>query len=299
MHHHHAMIAGAADMWEVAAGLEARGVTDVDARRLRHRDVFGLAEELFARVPRKTARVAAPAPAPRPEHPRGRARPHPHPRPRDLALHLLPGAACSVAAALHAPAPVAVAVLAATAWPALHRGPLRTTGRAAARVPAALCALALLALARCGPDPVGTGTLAVLALTLLPAAALARWFAASARAQLAPSHSLADFADAVRPRLLAALAGYAATLLVLLALLGSLRGSAVGALLFAARLLSVHGAPRAATAGLAAAVAAQALLAALLPVAAGTAEAAACGAAALALAAHCLHRVPRASAHRT
>jgi hypothetical protein len=290
MHHHHAMIAGAADVWEVAAGLEARGVTDVDAHRLRHRDVFGLAEELFARVPRKAAaRAAAPPPAPRP----GR------PRPRDLALHLLPGAACSVAAALHAPAPVAVAVLAATAWPALHRGPLRTPGRAAARVPAALCALALLALARCGPDPVGTGTLAALALTLLPAAALARWFAASARAQLAPSHSLADFADAVRPRLLAALAGYTATLLVLLALLGSLRGSAVGALLFAARLLAVHGAPRAATAGLAAAVAAQALLVALLPVTAGTAEAAACGAAALALAAHCLHLVPRASAHRT
>ncbi|MEW1860712.1 hypothetical protein AB0399_10095 [Streptomyces sp. NPDC088194] len=280
------MIAGAADPWEVAAGLEARGVTDVDARRLRHRDVFGLAEELFARVPRTPPR-SAPNPA---------TRTFVRPRPRDLALHLLPAAACTLAAALHAPGAVAVAVLAGTAWPALSRGPLRVPGRAATRVPAALCAVALLALARCGPDPVGTGTLAVLALTLLPAAALARWFASSARAQLAPSHGLADFADAVRPRLIAALAGYAATLLVLLAVLGSLRGSAVGALLFAARLLAVHGAPRTAAAGLAVAVAAQALLPTLLP--AGPAEAVACGAAALVLAAHSLHLVPRASAHR-
>ncbi|BBA99930.1 hypothetical protein RVR_6767 [Actinacidiphila reveromycinica] len=294
MHHHHTMIAGAADPWEVAAGLEARGVTDLDAHRLRHRDVFGLAEELFARAPHTTARSAEPPAA----SPTGRPR-RTGPGARDLAVHLLPGLACALAAALRAPGPVAVAVLAATAWPALHGGPLRAPGRAADRLPAAACALGLLALARCGPDPVGTGTLAVLALTLLPAAALARWFAAGARAQLAPSHSLADFADAVRPRLLAALAGYAATLLVLLAVLGSLRGSAAGVLLFAARLLAVHGAPRTAAGGLALAVAAQGLLAVLLPATAGPAEAVACGAAALALAAHALHLVPRASAHRT
>jgi hypothetical protein len=164
-------------------------------------------------------------------------------------------------------------------------------------VVAALSTVALLALTRCGPDPAGAGTLAVLALTLLPAAGLAGWFASSARAQLAPSHGLTDFADAVRPRLIAALAGYAATLLVLLAALGSFRGSALGVLLFAARLLAVHGAPRTAAAGLAAAVAAQALLTLLLP--AGPAEAVACGGAALALGAHALHTVPRASAHRT
>jgi hypothetical protein len=50
MHRHQALIAGAVDVWEIAAGLEAHGVTDVDARRLRHRDVFGLAEELYARA---------------------------------------------------------------------------------------------------------------------------------------------------------------------------------------------------------------------------------------------------------
>ncbi|RLL68785.1 hypothetical protein [Streptomyces sp. Z26] len=41
----------AVDPLEIAAGLEARGVTDRTAARFRHRDVFSLAEELYARVP--------------------------------------------------------------------------------------------------------------------------------------------------------------------------------------------------------------------------------------------------------
>jgi hypothetical protein len=289
MHRHHTLIAGAATAWEVAAALEAHGVTDTDARRLRHKDVFGLAEELFARVPH----TPRPAPSPRPTRD---TRERLSLRPGAVALHLLPALGGTLAAACHLPGPAAVAVVALAAWPALRGGPLRAAAGTANAL-TALCALALLALARCGPDPVGTGTLTVLALSLLPAAYLARWFAVGARAQLAPSHGLADFADAVRPRLLAALAGYAATLLVLLAVLGSFRGSAVGVLLFAARLLAVHGAPGTAAAGLAAASAVQALLLVLLP--AGPAEAVACGAAALALAGHCLRLVPRASAHRT
>ena len=208
-------------------------------------------------------------------------------------LHLLPGLATTLAAALRLPGPAAVAVLVLTAWPALRTGPLRT-GRGAAF---ALGTTALLALARCGPHPVGTATLAVLALTLLPAAYLAHWFALSARAQLAPSHGLADFADAVRPRLAAALAAYAATLLVLLAVLGDLRGTALGVLLFAARLLAVRGRTRAAGHGLAAACAAQAAGLAVLP--AGPARALACGGAAVALAVHALCVLPRAAAHRT
>ncbi|WP_344563775.1 hypothetical protein [Streptomyces axinellae] len=42
----------AIDPLEIAAGLEARGVTDRTAARFRHRDVFSLAEELYARIPR-------------------------------------------------------------------------------------------------------------------------------------------------------------------------------------------------------------------------------------------------------
>lgn len=282
MHRHHDLIATAADPWEVAAGLEARGVTDGDARRLRHRDVFGLAEELFARVPR-VMRPSTPGPAARERTRLGR---------RDAVLHLLPGLAAVCAAAVHLPGPAALALVVLTAWPALRGGPLRVR-RGAAR---SACVLLLLALARCGPHPVGNGTLAALALTLLPAAYLAGWFADSARAQLAPSHGLADFADAVRPRLAAALAAYAAVLLVLLAVLGTFRGCALGLLLFTARLLAVHGGTRTAAAGLAAACAAQALCLAVLPP--GPAEAAACGGAAIALAAHALRLLPSASAHR-
>ncbi|GAB7031174.1 hypothetical protein AB0G35_10765 [Streptomyces sp. NPDC021749] len=52
MHRHHALCAHAVDPLEIAAGLEAHGVTDRTAARFRHRDVFSLAEELYARVPR-------------------------------------------------------------------------------------------------------------------------------------------------------------------------------------------------------------------------------------------------------
>jgi hypothetical protein len=282
LHRHHDLIATAADPWEIAAGLEARGVTDGDARRLRHRDVFGLADELFARVPR-VVRLSAPGPAARERTRLG---------PRDTVLQLLPGLVAICAAAVHLPGPAALGGVVLTGWPALRTGPLRTR-RGAAR---SACVLLLLALARCGPHPVGNGTLAVLALTLLPAAYLAGWFADSARAQLAPSHGLADFADAVRPRLVAALAAYAAVLLVLLAVLGTFRGCALGLLLFTARLLAVHGGTRTAASGLAAACAAQALCLAVLPP--GPAEAAACGGAAIALAAHALRLLPGASAHR-
>ncbi|BDM72395.1 hypothetical protein HEK616_58820 [Streptomyces nigrescens] len=52
MHRHQALCAHAVDPLEIAAGLEAHGVTDRTAARFRHRDVFSLAEELYARVPR-------------------------------------------------------------------------------------------------------------------------------------------------------------------------------------------------------------------------------------------------------
>lgn len=282
MHRHQDLLSTAVDPWEIAAVLEARGVGDGDARRLRHRDVFGLAEELFARAPR----------AVRPPRPVGQTREAIGLGGRDAVLHLLPGLVTTAAAVFRLPPPAAVAALAVSTWPALRTGPLR----ARRAVGWTACALALLALARCGPQPVGTANLAALALTLLPAAYLARWFAVGARAQLAPSHGLSDFADAVLPRLVAVLAAYAAALLVLLAVFGTFRGSALGVLLFAARLLAAHGRARTAARGLAAACAGQALCLAVLP--AGPAEAAACGTAAVALAVHALRVLPRAAAHR-
>lgn len=63
MHHHQELCARAVDALEIAAGLEAHGVTDRTAARFRHRDVFSLAEELYARVPRADP-ATTPAAAP-------------------------------------------------------------------------------------------------------------------------------------------------------------------------------------------------------------------------------------------
>lgn len=51
MRQHRELCEHAVDPLEIAAGLEASGVTDRTAARFRHRDVFSLAEELYARVP--------------------------------------------------------------------------------------------------------------------------------------------------------------------------------------------------------------------------------------------------------
>ncbi|MER7400855.1 hypothetical protein ABT381_35690, partial [Streptomyces sp. NPDC000151] len=83
MHRHRELCERAVDPLEIAAGLEAHGVTDRTAARFRHRDVFSLAEELYARVPRAEAPPAAPRPADPAPLPSGRVR---------AALHVLPGA---------------------------------------------------------------------------------------------------------------------------------------------------------------------------------------------------------------
>jgi hypothetical protein len=303
MHAHRELLAGAVDEWEIAAALEAHGLTDSGARRLRHRDVFGLAQELYARVPRRVSRWES------------------APRVRESALlpwrtgvlHLLPGAGCAIFLRLRVPALGALlAVLVAVAvWAALRTGPLRTARGGGAPWTYALIAYALYgpqsvtALAGDGPfDPAArTATFAALVLSLAPAAYCARWFAVRARAQLGPGHSLSAFADAVRPRLAAALAAYTIALTALLAPTGAIAGpGALGLLLFTARLLSVHGHPAPATAGLAAACAAEmctlgAARFGLSP-GGGTVQTVACAAAALALTLCAFHLLPRPSAHR-
>jgi hypothetical protein len=278
MHRHQALLDGAVDVWEITAGLEAQGLTDADARRLRHRDVFGLAEEMYARAPR-ARRPYRPAPAPD-------GGPRAWPGWRTAALHLLPAAAC---AAPYRPAAALLLVLAAAA--VTRRGPLRAATGAGVLWAAALLALTLPGL--------GRAALAGLAVSLVPAAYAARWFAVRARAQLAPSHGLSDFADAVRPRLAAVLAGYAAALLALVA--ADPLPLALGVLLFTARLLAVHGRAAPAAAGLAAACAAQAVAvpAAQLGVTAAGAptQALICAATALALTVQAFRLLPRASAH--
>ncbi|MFE6621722.1 hypothetical protein [Streptomyces sp. NPDC057740] len=266
MHRHRALCERAVDPLEIAAGLEAHGITDRTASRFLHRDVFSLAEEMYARVPRDTD--APPSPPP-PDAPRARA--------DWILLSLLPGALCTaVVIALHlthgrsrliAAAAGALAVALALRA-ALARGPLAGKDR---RQPCAtritwLVAYALLgdgllqAAAAGGPDALPTGaahspwpftTAPVLALTLscAPAAWCAHLLAVRARRKLSSSRALEEFATSAKPLLLGTLALYLGALAALLTLtttvldepLAHPQTLTLGGLLFLARLLTTHG----------------------------------------------------------
>ncbi|MEV4785480.1 hypothetical protein AB0K53_08535 [Streptomyces tuirus] len=275
MHRHRELCERAVDPLEIAAGLEAHGITDRTAARFRHRDVFSLAEEMYARVSRDGD---TPLPAP-PAAPRLRA--------DWVLLTLLPGALCAAAiTAVHlthgrsrllAAAAGALAVALAL-HAALRRGPLSRTDahRPGPRPDAAsgrttpwtvwLVAYSLLgnglldnALAG-GPDALPNGTadgpwpltaapVLALALACAPAAWAAHLLTARARRKLAASRGLEDFAAAVRPLLLGVFALFLGALAALLALSGAALGEpaaytqalTLGALLFLARLLTTHG----------------------------------------------------------
>ncbi|MGW0611079.1 hypothetical protein [Streptomyces sp. NPDC002788] len=275
MHRHRELCERAVDPLEIAAGLEAHGITDRTAARFRHRDVFSLAEEMYARVSREGD---APPPT-RPAAPRVRA---------DWALlTLLPGALCAAAVTAvhltHGQARLFVAAAGAVAVAlalraAVRRGPLSRTdaGRPGPRPGAAqgrtttwtlwLLAYSLLgngllhsALAG-GPDALPTGTaddpwplaaapVLALALACAPAAWTAHLLTVRARRKLVASRGLEDFAASVRPLLLGTVALFVAALIALLTLCTTLldeppayaEAIALGTLLFLARLLTAHG----------------------------------------------------------
>ncbi|MFD7662324.1 hypothetical protein [Streptomyces sp. NPDC059788] len=306
MHRHRTLCERAVDPLEIAAGLEAHGVTDRTAARFRHRDVFSLAEELYARVSRaEPPPQAGPVPAP---VRRGRG--------VRAALHLLPGAVCAatlaaVAAAGGAPTPVPTGLIDVPSTPlvqavvgaagaaltvlalrlCVRHGPLRARYPSARAVGLWTCWLAgyalcgdwmLRQLLTGGPDfphvlpqlaavtPTADTTSTALSLTcaVVPAAWCAHWFAVRARRGLADSRCLDECASRVRPLLLAATVMQCAALLALSATADAAAGgggagpvaaaSALGILLFLARLLARHGFPAAALAGPAAAVALEA-----------------------------------------
>jgi hypothetical protein len=272
MHRHRELCERAVDPLEIAAGLEAHGVTDRTAARFRHRDVFSLAEEMYARVPRDDGT------APRPQ-----ATPALRARADWALLALLPGALCAAAVTglrlTHGQARLTVALVGALAVAlgvraALSRGPLSTpSGTHAWRTPPGtrawtcwLLVYALLgdgllrAVADGGPDALPTGTAdgpwplataPVLALTLTcaPAAWCAHLFAARARRRLAASRGLEEFASSAQPLLLGTFALFLCALTTLLALCGAALGEpaayaqalTLGALLLLARLLTAHG----------------------------------------------------------
>ncbi|MGP9018736.1 hypothetical protein ACT1U9_10015 [Streptomyces sp. BR1] len=336
MHRHRELCERAVDPLEIAAGLEAHGMTDRTAARFRHRDVFSLAEELYARVPRGT------------EPPGGDVEFAPQSAGRTLRVlrSLLPGALCalSVTAARLTVGHVRLSVVAAGTAAvgaalvySVRRGALRA-GRGAG-LPWALWLVAyavvgdglLNALLAGGPSGApgqgwATDPAAAVGLTLAvaPATWCARLFAVRARRSLATSRGLQEFAGRARPLLLGAAALFLAALtsVLLIAQLAYGHGSfasaaAPGALLFLARLLALHGFASTAVAGLRAAACAEAaalglVLAGRLPgcgflarpvsaaVAAGgaaTVPAALCAVAALALLVRATAVLARASAH--
>ncbi|MFD8417115.1 hypothetical protein ACFV2Q_36170 [Streptomyces sp. NPDC059650] len=234
LHRHRDLCARAVDPLEIAAGLEAQGITDRTAARFRHRDVFSLAEELYARTPREDE---APAPS--------AAGPADARAVRRFGLALLPGALACAAAAAAVPYAEAVVALAAAAVPVLPGPPGRAaTGRAAWTARAVL----LLAAAAAGwavhrhGTPLGTA----LALSAAPGHLAAAGYAARARRRLAASRALEDFADGTRPLLLGTVAGFTAAAAGAALLAGAAVPVAlpVALLLFLTRLLTAHGAPR-------------------------------------------------------
>ncbi|UGY93503.1 hypothetical protein [Streptomyces gobiensis] len=297
MHRHRELCERAVDPLEIAAGLEAHGVTDRTAARFKHRDVFSLAEELYARVPRAEGELA---PRPRPAPVRR--------SPLRAALWLLPGALCALTLAvlslLGRTAPAvwwAVALSGAVLVLAAVRLCLRGIQGIVLSWCTALCGCWLIGYALIG-DWLLAGLLAggpdsldlpgmtrawaplSLAFAVAPAAWCARWFAVRARLRLASSRSLGEFASRTRPLLAAAVGLFTAALLtVQLAVRlavdeagtapvpaagpavsghldsGSVAIAALGMLLFTALLLATHGFPQAVTAGLGAACALEAM----------------------------------------
>ncbi|MFI6697118.1 hypothetical protein ACIBLA_36300 [Streptomyces sp. NPDC050433] len=354
MHSHRELCERAVDPLEIAAGLEAHGVTDRAAARFRHRDVFSLAEELYARVPR-AADSGTDAAVPTPFRPARST----DPRAGWALRSLLPGAVCAVAlvALRHVGGAdgsgegIRLAIVAAGAGAlaialtvALRRGPLRVEGHTAPVSRLWVCWLLAYVLhgdalphAGSGAGQDGTAPLAEAAAPLLAlafAVAPAEWCAhllsVHARRRIADSRGLAEFAARTRPVLLTLFALYAVALTALAVvaelLFGGEQGTgaghpgatvALGSLLLLARLLTVHGFPKAAATGLATACAAEASALVLVtagrvpgfetvsaPVralvdagGAGAVPALACGAAALGLLIHAAVTLSRASAH--
>ncbi|MEE1797047.1 hypothetical protein PUR28_40735 [Streptomyces sp. BE308] len=288
MRSHRELCERAVDALEIAAGLEAHGLTDRTAARYRHRDVFSLAEELYARVPGSAGEPGARrAPGPGPDT---------GARAGWTLLALLPGAACLATAGvlrateglLGGGARCAVTALGAllvllALRSCLRRGPLHApqgSGRSALYgcwlLAYAVYGEELLAqVISGGPDGPWDGTPAPvlgLALAVAPAAWCVHLFSVHAHRKLAGSRALEEFGAGARPLLLGAVALFLCALvpLLLLADLGYGGGgtpvavTALGVLFLLARLLCAHGFPEAATTGLAAACAVEAAAPALI-----------------------------------
>ncbi|WP_406202855.1 hypothetical protein OH807_25310 [Kitasatospora sp. NBC_01560] len=225
MAEHRVLCERAVDPLEIVAGLEEAGLGPEEAARCRHADLFGLAEELYARVPR---RPPPPADGPETGRPRG-----PGAVLGSSALAVLPVAA---AAALggHRPVLLAAAVPlvllpalsgARPAGPAPAPDPCpgpavagrpRWPGPAALGHGAGAAGLLLLPLAGVAGDGRVTAALALAAaLSAGSAEWAARWFRRVGRGHLRTAGTLAEFRARMRPVLPVAVALHLAVLAVL------------------------------------------------------------------------------------
>ncbi|MFG2911758.1 hypothetical protein ACGF0D_02530 [Kitasatospora sp. NPDC048298] len=236
MAEHRELCERAVDPLEIAAGLEEAGLGRDAAARCRHADLFSLAEELYARVPRRPP-VPGPAEPPRTGGAAARAA---------LTAAALTAAALTAAAltaaALAAP-PCAGAAALGPRWPVLlcaavplvllpaltapppaePAPPGAGPGRPGARLrPAALghglglAALLLLPPAAPGGDRPSAVALAVAAAVSVGAAErTARWYRQVGRGHLGAAGTLAGFRARMRPVLPVALALHLAVLGVL------------------------------------------------------------------------------------
>ncbi|QLE73831.1 hypothetical protein FGW37_21605 [Streptomyces rectiverticillatus] len=325
LHRHHGLCARAVDPLEIAAVLEDGGLTDRAAAECRHRDVFSLSDELYARAEREEP--ARPAPG-TPCEPAALA--HTLRAPWRCA-GLLAGAWLVAYALLGGPV---LAVLLSGHAPGLLPGgvPGSVSGGVSGGIPGHASGPALVDSLRAAA-PVAVA----LACGLVPALWCARWFTGRVRHALVASRSRAEFRARAWPLLLMSVGLFTAILATLLwsarAALGApavppgelAAVTALGGLLFLARLLTARGFGRTAAVAVltACGVEAAALAAAALGVgapgagpfaapsfaapavawAAGAYGPAAiplvaCVLPALALLAHALTALSRASAHR-
>ncbi|WP_051716762.1 hypothetical protein [Streptomyces megasporus] len=312
LHRHRELCERAVDPLEIAAALEAHGITDRTAARYRHRDVFSLAEELYARTPRADEPPTAP-PAPSPNPSREPSRGRRAERARTVLLPLLPAGACAatLGAVTHtpdAPHSVRLAVVAAGAlsvavsvWLCLRLClRLRPGPRGAALPRSAVwggCWLAGYALVgdRLLAEVLGGGTPTAaplaercvplgLTAAVAPAVWCARWFAARARRRLRAGRSLEEFATRTRPLVVGVVAVFAALLLAVL--------TAAHVTVDGGTVADAVGVPAAATTALGALLFTAVLLAAHgFPTAAAGGVVAACALEAAALAAAAVERI--------
>ncbi|MFJ7245481.1 hypothetical protein ACIQWA_12640 [Kitasatospora sp. NPDC098652] len=231
MAEHRDLCERAVDPLEIAAGLEEAGLGPDAAARCRHADLFSLAEELYARVPRRPP----PPEPPEPRHCAAAAR-------AALTAAALAALPCAAVAAFGArwpvllPAAVPLVLLpaltgTAPAEPApppcgppcpAELGPASTPPAGSRPRPAALghglglAALLLLPLAAPGPDrPLAAALVLAAAVSAGSAERAARWYRQVGRGHLGAARTLAEFRARMRPVLPVAVALHLAVLAVL------------------------------------------------------------------------------------